>query len=246
MCCRCLRSTRRQISLIRRRRGLAVIAGVLVVSVVGNLLPLPPAEAQFPVIDHANLVQNSIAAIQSTISAVEAVIHTAKWIIDQTPLDEFVAAGDLAADLAQINALVAEAAALGYDVGTLGALVNGLFSLESAPATTTDLQLRLWEIRRQVHTGWGYALRVQGLIQTAIRTISHVLRLYEQITALLGNLGGHQNLAQQLNKLVQLETEAKVATNAFQLAQSLDRLTEPLVDESLQLINETIMSTHPR
>jgi hypothetical protein len=66
------------------------------------------------------------------------------------------------------------------------------------------------------------------------------------MTALLGNLAGHQNLSQQLTKLVQLETETKVSINAFQLAQSMDRLTEPLVDESLQLINESIMSTHPR
>ena len=236
----------RRISLVRRRLRVGVTSVVLMVTLLGNLIMVPWAEAQIPVIDSANLVQNTITSVQSTISAVEAVIHTAKWIIEQTPLDEFVQAGDLAADLGTLNALVNEAAGLGYDVGTLGVLVNGLFSLESAPATTTDLQLRLFEIRRHVHTGWSYALRVQGLIQTAIRTISHVLRLYEQITALLGNLSGHQNLAQQLNKLVQLETEAKVATNAFQLAQSLDRLTEPLVDESLQLINETIMSTHPR
>jgi conjugal transfer/entry exclusion protein len=205
-----------------------------------------PALAAIPVIDEANLVQNSITAVQSTISAVEAVIHTAKWIIEQTPLDEFVAAEELAEDLAQIDALVREAQALGYDIGALSAMIAALFSLESAPSTTTDLQMRLWEIRRQVHLGWSYALRTQSLIQTAIRTVSHALRLYEQMTTLLGNLAGHQNLSQQLTKLVQLETETKVSLNAFQLAQSMDRLTEPLVDESLFLINETIMATHPR
>ena len=138
-------------------------------------------------------------------------------------------AGDLAADLAEINALVREAQALGYDVAQLRALCRWRCSASIPPlTTTTELQLRLFEIRRHVHTGWSYALRTQALIQTAIRTITHIMRLYEQITALLGNLGGHQNLGQQLNKLVQLETEAKVSTNAFQLAQSLDRLTEPL------------------
>jgi hypothetical protein len=220
-------------------------AALLLISLISR-----PAQAQLfggvLVRDLITEAQTSITAVQTTISAVEAVIHTAKWIIEQTPLDDFVLAGDLSEDLATLNALVHEAQALGYDISSLSAMISALFSLESAPGTTSELQVRLWEIRRQVHLGWGYALRVQGLIQTAIRTISHVLRLYEQITALLGNLGGHQNLAQQLNKLVQLETEAKVATNAFQLAQSLDRLTEPLVDESLQLINETIMSTHPR
>jgi hypothetical protein len=218
----------------------------LAIGVLCSLMWGRAALAALPVIDEANLIQNSITAVQSTISAVEAVIHTAKWIIEQTPLDEFVAAGEFAEDLATLTALVREAQALGYDVCALSAMISALFSLESAPATTTDLQLRLWEIRRQVHLGWGYALRTQGLIQTAIRTVNHAIRLYEQIMTLLGNLSGHQNLSQQLSKLVQLETEIKVSANAFQLAQSLDRLTEPLVDESLQLINETIMSTHPR
>jgi hypothetical protein len=218
----------------------------ITIGLLASLLLAPLASAQIAVFDAANHVVNSVTAVQSTISAVEAVIHTAKWIIEQTPLDEFVQAGDLAADLAEINALVREAQALGYDVAQLRALTAAVFSLESAPSTTTELQLRLMEVRRHVHTGWSYALRTQALIQTAIRTITHIMRLYEQITTLLGNLSGQQNLGQQLNKLVQLETEAKVSTNAFQLAQSLDRLAEPLVDESLDRINATIMRTHPR
>jgi predicted component of type VI protein secretion system len=84
------------------------------------------------------------------------------------------------------------------------------------------------------------------LIQTAIRTVNHLLRIYEQIDALLGNLSGQQNLAQHLTKLVQLETEAKVTSTAFQRAQSLERITEPLILESLERINTNIMRTHPR
>jgi conjugal transfer/entry exclusion protein len=220
-------------------------AALLLISLMSR-----PAQAQLfggvLVRDLITEAQTSITAVQTTISAVEAVIHTAKWIIEQTPLDDFVMAGELAEDLATLEALVNEAQALGYDVGSLSAMISALFSLESAPGTTSELQLRLWEIRRQVHLGWGYALRMQGLIQTAIHTVTHAVRLYEQIMSLLGNLSGHQNLSQQLSKLVQLETEMKVATNAFQLAQSLDRLTEPLVDQSLDLINGNIMATHPR
>ena len=218
----------------------------VVVGLIGQLILVPWASAQIAVIDAANLVQNSITSVQSTISAVEAVIHTAKWIIEQTPLDEFVQAGDLAVDLAEINALVREAQALGYDIAQLRALTGSVFGLASAPDTTTDLHIRLIEIRGHVHRGWSYALRTQALIQTAIRTLNHIMRLYEQITALLGNLSGQQNLGQQLNKLVQLETEAKVSTNAFQLAQSLDRLSDPLILESLGRINTNIMRTHPR
>jgi hypothetical protein len=202
--------------------------------------------AQLAVIDTANLFQNTVTAVQTTISAVEAVIHTAKWVIEQTPLDELALGGEWAADMAQLEALVRESQALGYDVGSLMSMVNTLFSLDSAPDNTTDLQLRLFEIRRQVSLGYIYAMRTQMLIQTAIRTVNHLLRIYEQIDALLGNLSGQQNLAQHLTKLVQLETEAKVTSTAFQRAQSLERITEPLILESLERINTNIMRTHPR
>jgi hypothetical protein len=202
--------------------------------------------AQLAVIDTANLFQNTVTAVQTTISAVEAVIHTAKWVIEQTPLDELALRGEWAADMAQLEALVRESQALGYDVGSLMSMVNTLFSLDSAPDNTTDLQLRLFEIRRQVSLGYIYAMRTQMLIQTAIRTVNHLLRIYEQIDALLGNLSGQQNLAQHLTKLVQLETEAKVTSTAFQRAQSLERITEPLILESLERINTNIMRTHPR
>ena len=202
--------------------------------------------AQLAVIDTANLFQNTVTAVQTTISAVEAVIHTAKWVIEQTPLDELALGGEWAADMAQLEALVRESQALGYDVGSLMSMVNTLFSLDSAPDNTTDLQLRSVEIRRQVSLGYIYAMRTQTLIQTAIRTVNHLLRIYEQIDALLGNLSGQQNLAQHLTKLVQLETEAKVTSTAFQRAQSLERITEPLILESLERINTNIMRTHPR
>ena len=46
------------------------------------------ASGQFGTIVHdpINNIPITVTAVQSTISAVEAVIHTAKWIIEQTPL----------------------------------------------------------------------------------------------------------------------------------------------------------------
>jgi len=97
-----------------------------------------------------------------------------------------------------------------------------------------------------VSSAYGYALRTQSLILTAQRTITHALRMYEKISELLGNLSGQQNLSQQLTKLVQIETESKVTTNAFHLAQAMERLSEPLILESLDRINEVTMADHPR
>ena len=102
-----------------RDRGEIRMRVFITIGLLASLLLAPLASAQIAVFDAANHVVNSVTAVQSTISAVEAVIHTAKWIIEQTPLDEFVQAGDLAADLAEINALVREAQALGYDVAQL-------------------------------------------------------------------------------------------------------------------------------
>src|SRR5882724_4697106 len=203
-------------------------------SVIVLLSFTPRIEAQgIPVMDIITEAQTSITAVQSTISAVEAVIHTAKWVLEQTPLDELSMGDEWAEDLAQMTALVREAQALGYSVGSLSSLIQSTFSLDSAPDNTAEFQLRMREVRQHVSTGYGYALRTQSLILTAERTVTHALRMYEMISGLLGNLSGQQNLSQQLTKLVQIETESKVTANAYQLAQSLDRLQEPLVDESL-------------
>ena len=53
----------------------------------------------------------SITAVQTTISAVQSVIHTAKWIIDQTPLNELAMGDEWAEDMAQMTRLVQEAQA---------------------------------------------------------------------------------------------------------------------------------------
>jgi hypothetical protein len=207
----------------------------------------PRIEAQgIPVMDIITEAQTSITAVQTTVSAVEAVIHTAKWILEQTPLDELAMGDEWAAELAEMTALVREAQALGYSVGSLSSLIRSTFSLESAPANTAELRWRLFEMRQHVSSSYGYALRTQSLILTAQRTITHALRMYEKISELFGNLSGQQNLSQQLTKLVQIETESKVTTNAFHLAQAMERLSEPLILESLDRINEATMADHPR
>src|SRR5688572_4064166 len=137
----------------------------LAVGLLSGVLLSRPALAQFLVQDLITEAQTSITAVQTTISAAEAVIHTAKWILEQTPLDELVMVVDWAEDMATLEALVREAQALGYDIGSLSAMLTALFSLESAPGTTSELQRRLWEIRRHVSQGYIYAMRTQTLIQ---------------------------------------------------------------------------------
>ncbi len=57
----------------------------ITIGLLASLLLAPLASAQIAVFDAANHVVSSVTAVQWTMSAVEAVIHTAKWIIEQTP-----------------------------------------------------------------------------------------------------------------------------------------------------------------
>ena len=87
-----------------------------------------------------------------TISAVEAVLQTAHWIIEQTPFDEAVQMGDLTEDMAEIEALVSEAQALGYVCSYQAALIKRC-SAGRAPATTAELSMRLSEMRGHIYRG---------------------------------------------------------------------------------------------
>jgi hypothetical protein len=215
--------------------------GLLLISLSAKL-----AVAQIPVADVITELQTSLTAVQTTISAAEAVLHTGHWILEHTPLDELVMADEWIQDVQQMEQLVRTAQALGYDLGTLTALIQRTFQLESAAVTADELSIKLRTMRYTVSQGYQYAVQTQSLILTATRTVAHMLSLHRQISSLLGNLGGQQHLASAQSKLVQLATEDKVTGSAHRLAQGLERLQEPVILESLFYINESVMSTHPR
>jgi hypothetical protein len=204
------------------------------------------AQAQLEVQDLITEFQTTITAVQTTISAGEAVIHTAKWILEQTPLDELAMGEEWVEDLRTMESLVREAQALGYDINSLRNTLRHTFSLESAASNSIDFESKMFEMRRAVSQGYTYAVTTQGLIQTSIRTVTHMLSIYKKISELLGNLSGQQNLSESLSKLQQLAAEEKVAGNAYRLAQGFERLQEPVIVESLYWMNQEVMKSHPR
>ena len=80
-------------------------------------------------------------------------------------------------------------------------------------------------------------MRSQTLLQSAIRTVARIVRLYDRLMEILGNLSGQQQLSEHLTQLVTLQTQQNVAGMASQLAENMDRLQEPLILESLDRIN---------
>jgi hypothetical protein len=213
---------------------------VLLLSVTGS------AFAAMPVIDVITNANTGVTAIQTTISAVQAVLQTAHWVIEQTPFDEAIGSGELAVDTAEIVALVQDAQALGFEITALAAQVQSLFGLAGAPRTTTEFAVRMAEIRGAVYQTRSYAVRAQSLVTSVIRTVNLILRVYDRMQSILGNLSGQQQLSEQLTQLVTLQTKQNIAEMASQLAENVDRLQEPLILESLDRINKATMATHPR
>jgi conjugal transfer/entry exclusion protein len=197
------------------------------------------AEAQIPVTDVGNLLQN-------TLQAVQAVLMVGNQVLELTGLDAIVLGDDVAEDLAQLEAIRQEAQGLGTDISTIQLQLAALFDLNTAPRSSTELQQRLADIRRMTWTVYVDAIRTESLLQSSVSALRHLTRLIEAIGDFVGNNQGNQTLAQFDAKLTAELLKLRTQTGAYQRAHVVDRLAEPLIMESLPLINESLLSDHPR
>jgi conjugal transfer/entry exclusion protein len=211
----------------------------IILSLLLQLLHVKPSEAQEAVVEVGmNLFFNTITSIQTALTV-------ANQVIDLTPLGDVAAAEGYAEDMAMLGQLVDAAEGLAYDLGSLQAQVNTLFSLDGAPATSREFAERMREIQRVTWQSYNYALRTQTLLSTMRRTIEHALALMEAVGAVIGTLQSGQTTSQAINKLVQLESEMKVTTTAFQRAQSVDAMSDQLILQSIKNINDEVWSKEP-
>jgi hypothetical protein len=148
--------------------------------------------------------------------------------------------------LESLGTIVQEAQALSYDLSSLNSQISTLFDLNTTPRTSRDLQQRLAAMRRVVVDAYVYALRTQTLIRTALSTVRHLARLLAAIGDLTGNMAANQTLIQLEEKLNQSLATLQVQTAAYQRAQSVDHLMEPMTIESLHRINEAAMADYPQ
>src|SRR5262249_49098169 len=144
-----------------------------------------------------------------------------------------------------LGAIVREAEGLSYDVGSLQAQIQTLFSLDTAPDNTTELQQHLREIRRVVFQSYSYAMRTQTLLATTLRTVQRLTRLIAMVGDFVGNMQANQTLNQVNATVTEQLAKLQVQTAAYERAQSVERLTETLTIESLHRINEQLMSDYP-
>ena len=221
------------------RIAVTVLVVVLGMSGVGGAQIPFLSGPGLPVYDAANHLQN-------TISAFEAIFQSAQWVIDMAPLESYEISEAYAEDLALLQELAGEAAAIGIDLASVQAQLDGLFNLDTAPLTSFEFRARVGEINWRIWQVYGYAMRTQTLIATAVRTVEHIMALIETVAGLLGKLSVQQNLHQQMGKLHQIQAEGNLITTALAHAQSTEALAPGVLYQGLQNIVDEMMVDHPR
>ena len=172
----------------------------------------------------AQLFHATVTAVQSTISAVEDVIQTASALQELVPLDAILVAEGIAEDLAALADIVRQAEGLSYDIASLQAQIDALFNLDTAPMARRALQERLTEIRRVRVQAYTYAMRLQTLMTTALRTVDHLILLVNSIANFLGAKQGMQTLVQLNATISKTITIHATQQAAYERAGSIDKM----------------------
>jgi conjugal transfer/entry exclusion protein len=202
-----------------------------VLVVLLGVLSLPQvAHAQLIVFDPANFGQDLIQSAQ-------LILSVANQILELTGLDGIAIADTYAADMGDLSALATEGAALMGDIGSLNAQITTLFDLSTAPSNSTDLSIRLSQIRQTVYTMRSYAIRTQALIRTLNNTVTHLTGLVDAIGDYVGGMQARQSLNQSMAELNKTQGVLAAQTAAYNNAETIAKMEEPLIIESLRNIH---------
>jgi len=200
------------------------------------VLPLQArAQVAALVYDPTNWTAN-IAQLAQTIEIV------ANQLTDLASMGDNVVGGD---DLADIMAIVRDAEALSTDFTSLEIQATVLFHLPSAPATRSGLTERIQQIKQLKYDVQLYALRTQSLMLTVAGTLEHLAGLLDHVSTLLGNLQGHQTVAQVNTTVSKTLILLEVQQAAFQRTGTIDQLTDGLLLESMRKIGEARLDGMP-
>src|SRR5262249_51182714 len=157
---------------MKRHGGMLLIFLLLTVSMPRHV------QGQAAVIDAANLVQNTLAAIKTTVMVVNQ-------LLELEGLGSIVLDAGFAEDLTTLGEIARAAQALGNDLQSLNAQITTLFGLSTAPRSTGALAQRMSQLRQMSWDAYVMALRAQTLMNTVQRTILHMKQLLTGIQKLL-------------------------------------------------------------
>jgi conjugal transfer/entry exclusion protein len=178
---------------------------------------------------------------------VQSILIVANQLLDLLAVDAFVLDdGTFMDDLATLQGLASHAQGLAWDLESLEGQITTLFSLDSAPHNSTDLVVTIQTIRGYVWQAHADALRTQTLLTTVAHTVDHIVGIYGTIQNLVGNLQGAQAAGQAQAKIAQVLANLQAQTATFDRAQSIEGISGPLIEQSLENIDQELLADHPQ
>jgi hypothetical protein len=173
-----------------------------------------------------NLTNGLVTSVQSTITAIEAVVQSAYMLLELTPLDEMALSGEFVETMGQLGALIEEGSGLIHDAEAAAADFEALFGLDGIPTTPQGLTERVAQTNQVIHEARRYAVRVQSLIAHLSSAVRHVNNIVGMVGTLVGNQQGNQVSAQlqaQANQTLQTQTLQQAALQRVQILESAQR-----------------------
>ena len=143
-------------------------------------------------------------------------------------------------------AIANEARILMWDLQTIETQMALLFGLDTAPSNTTELQIRLAEIRRATQEYLTMARRVQTIERSGTDAVRRLMNIWGRVMNIAGNKEGSQQVQEALVQLQQQSVQHSAAVTAYQQAVLMDKQAEPLLEESVQRINVELLADWPR
>jgi conjugal transfer/entry exclusion protein len=226
-----------------RRRLLGTLGLVLL---LWPRLGMGQAGPGLNVFDLANFGQNTISAVQDTITAIEEVFQSAQTVLELKPLGGIVVGGGVAEDMKLLGMLVEQAQGLSYDYALIQSQITSLFALKTAPDTRTGLTERLATITNLRLKSYTYAAEVQALFRTSLRTVQHLQSLLDTAGKLIGNMQGNQTAIQSQTVIAKHIANVDAQMAAFHRAEVIDRLTDAVIVESINKIQAKRIEDWPR
>jgi len=213
--------------------------GLLLILFVALSWPRMAQAQGLPVYDNANFIQNVIQAVQ-------LVLSVANQVLELTRLGSIALDATYTQDLNDLTLIIQQAQGLSFDLNSLNSQITTLFGLSTAPTSTRQLATRMTQIRQLIFDAHVYAMRTQTLIQTTIRTLRRLAAITGAISRLVGNMQGNQTATQLEGTLAETLTRLQVQTAAYERANSVEKLSEPLVHKSMENITQDVMADWPR
>jgi len=186
-----------------------------------------PVQAQIPVTDALVGAQTTISAIQNVITATNMVLSVANQVLELTPLDEILIAGEIVEDLALIGAILEDAQGLMQDVQAL----QNLFNPYAIPRTLPAMRQRITAMDEAISHARSYALKAQRLVTTLLSAVRHLIGLVEGIQALTGNMSSNQTLLQVETTISKILTTLTVQAASQQRTDTLERMRHQVIIE---------------